>query len=55
MATEDNWEDIIRTNYTDLLKMIDTDNGLLGEIRKLKIFSPIALKSFWVCCNISKR
>lgn len=47
MATKDNWEDVIRTNYTDLLKMIDTDNGLHGEIRRLRIFSPIALKSFW--------
>lgn len=54
MATKDNWEDVIRTNYTDLLKMIDTDNGLHGEIRRLRIFSTIALKSFWVCCNISK-
>lgn len=49
MATEENWEEVLRSNYTELLKNIDTASGLFGELKKSRIFTPIALKSFMVC------
>ena len=42
------WEEIIRTNYPDLLKNIDTKNGLEGEFKKRNVFSQRSVHMIWV-------